>query len=194
MAIVSSRSWAASALAVCLLLGGCGANEGGKADEDADRPDSTLPMQADWPGFKSLDQAADYAGLIVVGIPLETSESTLPDPSGQEVVELPLTMTELRVTEVIKGDASAGDRLRIGQTGTISHREASTTYLTEIDAPEVLLFLPGSANEYYSPINPEQGVYLVNEDIVTSLPGATTALPVKSLDRLSRSVARADRD
>lgn len=180
---------------VGLILTACGT---GSPDPDPD-PDSgsgsgseeseMAPSTADWMEYATLKEATQASKLIVVGKPQGSRESEAMEESGL-TGGIPVTLTNLEVTDVIKGEKKVGDQLVVGQTGTAAQPEIHTTYLTDIDAEQVLLFFPLLGEGFFEPFNPEQGVYIVDGDTVLPLPGARAALPVKSLSQLSRLVAK----
>ena len=88
-----------------------------------------------------------------------------------DALGVPETVTRVRVTKVIKGDAKVGDIIEVAQVGGVDksgivRRETSTTLLNEAKASgtaEFLLLL----NEYdvvYNAINPISGVLGVDTD------------------------------
>ena len=134
---------------------------------------------------------ADYPGLVVTGVPLDSRERILypeidftsgtPETNPQyglteddidmDALGVPETVTRVRVTKVIKGDAKVGDIIEVAQVGGVDksgivRRETSTTLLNEAKASgtaEFLLLL----NEYdvvYNAINPISGVLGVDTD------------------------------
>lgn len=137
------------------------------------------------------ETTAKAAGLVVTGVPLDSRERILypeidftsgtPETNPQyglteddidmDALGVPETVTRVRVTKVIKGDAKVGDIIEIAQVGGVDksgivRRETSTTLLNEAKASgtaEFLLLL----NEYdvvYNAINPISGVLGVDTD------------------------------
>lgn len=93
------------------------------------------------------------------------------DDIDMDALGVPETVTRVRVTKVIKGDAKVGDIIEVAQVGGVDksgivRRETSTTLLNEAKASgtaEFLLLL----NEYdvvYNAINPISGVLGVDTD------------------------------
>ena len=93
------------------------------------------------------------------------------DDIDMDALGVPETVTRVRVTKVIKGDAKVGDIIEVAQGGGVDksgivRRETSTTLLNEAKASgtaEFLLLL----NEYdvvYNAINPISGVLGVDTD------------------------------
>lgn len=180
LAGVGALALAATALA------GCGPDTQSTSDPGSE---SRPAIHGDWPHYESVDAATARAELIVVG---RVGPSHEIEAASAEATGMPTTVTEVQVTAVLKGDTEVGDRVQIGQTGTATQAEASTTYLADVESPEVLVFLPEPSTDFTEPINPTQGVYAVEKDAVRALPGASDALPVTSLTRLARVIARED--
>ena len=141
--------------------------------------------------FKSIEEGVKAAGLEVTSVPLDSRERILypeidftsgtPETNPQyglteddidmDSLGVPETVTRVRVTKVIKGDAKVGDIIEVAQVGGVDksgivRRETSTTLLNEAKASgtaEFLLLL----NEYdvvYNAINPISGVLGVDTD------------------------------
>lgn len=148
-------------------------------------------ITADYPGYSSAEEGVKAAGLVVTGVPLDSRERILypeidftsgtPETNPQyglteddidmDALGVPETVTRVRVTKVIKGDAKVGDIIEVAQVGGVDksgivRRETSTTLLNEAKASgtaEFLLLL----NEYdvvYNAINPISGVLGVDTD------------------------------
>ena len=148
-------------------------------------------ITADYPGYSSVEEDVKAAGLVVTGVPLDSRERILypeidftsgtPETNPQyglteddidmDALGVPETVTRVRVTKVIKGDAKVGDIIEVAQVGGVDksgivRRETSTTLLNEAKASgtaEFLLLL----NEYdvvYNAINPISGVLGVDTD------------------------------
>ena len=129
-------------------------------------------ITADYPGYSSAEEGVKAAGLVVTGVPLDSRERILypeidftsgtPETNPQyglteddidmDALGVPETVTRVRVTKVIKGDAKVGDIIEVAQVGGVDksgivRRETSTTLLNEAKASgtaEFLLLL----NEY----------------------------------------------
>ena len=143
-------------------------------------------ITADYPGYSSVEK-----GVKATGVPLDSRERILypeidftpgtPETNPQyglteddidmDALGVPETVTRVRVTKVIKGDAKVGDIIEVAQVGGVDksgivRRETSTTLLNEAKASgtaEFLLLL----NEYdvvYNAINPISGVLGVDTD------------------------------
>lgn len=148
-------------------------------------------ITADYPGYSSAEEGVKAAGLVVTGVPLDSRERILypeidftsgtPETNPQyglteddidmDALGVPETVTRVRVTKVIKGDAKVGDIIEVAQVGGVDksgivRRETSTTLLNEAKASgtaEFLLLL----NEYdvvYNAINPISGALGVDTD------------------------------
>ena len=145
-------------------------------------------ITADYPGYSSAEEGVKAAGLVVTGVPLDSRERILypeidftsgtPETNPQyglteDDIDMDAleTVTRVRVTKVIKGDAKVGDIIEVAQVGGVDksgivRRETSTTLLNEAKASgtaEFLLLL----NEYdvvYNASNPISGVLGVDTD------------------------------
>lgn len=116
-------------------------------------------ITADYPGYSSVEEGVKAAGLVVTGVPLDSRERILypeidftsgtPETNPQyglteddidmDSLGVPETVTRVRVTKVIKGDAKVGDIIEVAQVGGtdksgIVRRETSTTLLNEAKA------------------------------------------------------------
>lgn len=148
-------------------------------------------ITADYPGYSSAEEGVKAAGLVVTGVPLDSRERILypeidftsgtPETNPQyglteddidmDSLGVPETVTRVRVTKVIKGDAKVGDIIEVAQVGGtdksgIVRRETSTTLLNEAKASGTAEF-PLLLNEYdvaYNAINPISGVLGVDTD------------------------------
>ena len=117
-------------------------------------------ITADYPGYSSVEEGVKAAGLVVTGVPLDSRERILypeidftsgtPETNPQyglteddidmDALGVPETVTRVRVTKVIKGDAKVGDIIEVAQVGGVDksgivRRETSTTLLNEAKAP-----------------------------------------------------------
>ncbi|MFR8697563.1 MAG: hypothetical protein ACLVEF_05270 [Bifidobacterium bifidum] len=116
-------------------------------------------ITADYPGYSSVEEGVKAAGLVVTGVPLDSRERILypeidftsgtPETNPQyglteddidmDALGVPETVTRVRVTKVIKGDAKVGDIIEVAQVGGVDksgivRRETSTTLLNEAKA------------------------------------------------------------
>lgn len=94
-------------------------------------------ITADYPGYSSAEEGVKAAGLVVTGVPLDSRERILypeidftsgtPETNPQyglteddidmDALGVPETVTRVRVTKVIKGDAKVGDIIEVAQVG-----------------------------------------------------------------------------
>lgn len=94
-------------------------------------------ITADYPGYSSVEEGVKAAGLVVTGVPLDSRERILypeidftsgtPETNPQyglteddidmDSLGVPETVTRVRVTKVIKGDAKVGDIIEVAQVG-----------------------------------------------------------------------------
>ncbi len=161
----TARITVAAGIAGVLALAGCAAESN--------------EIMADYPGYSSITEAADASALVVAGevvdtrteeLRPETSDSDDPNVNPQlgvpqeEVDQLPgvlITISSVRITEVVKGDAAVGDVIEVSQLGGEKDGrrvvERSTTLIDSLDS-QVVLFLAAHEDAPFDLINPEQGV------------------------------------
>ena len=157
------RLFVLGAAAALLLAAGCDALAG---------PGESI---ADYPAYPSGAELVAAADVIVHGTALDARDDTLyPDPptgtdparnpqagvpeNEREASGVAVTITRVKVTEVLKGDVRAGDVIEVSQL----RGEQNTTDLAE-DAEYALLLAGFGAGRPFSPVNPTQGVYEVRD-------------------------------
>lgn len=154
---------------------------------------------ADYPSYGSVDKAVGASTIVVRGTVLNSYEATLhpdvdvtagtPETNPQygmdeddidvDAMGVPRTITRFKVTHVLKGAVKPGDIIKVSQVGGTDTsgakvRESGTVLLGEATASEFLLLLVDNGNGTYSAINPQEGLFAVNEE------GALTALSADS--------------
>ncbi|KAB7790213.1 hypothetical protein [Bifidobacterium leontopitheci] len=187
---------------------------GTAAENTATTTGQTVEMTADYPGYGSPAKAVAAADLVVTGVPLGSRETILypeidftsgtPETNPQygltwddidmDAMGVPITVTRVRVTRVIKGAVKVGDVIEVAQVGGTDVdgtvvRERNTVLLSEATAAAsaagrsapsgFLLLLSDSGNGTYDAINPEEGVLAVDSaGAVSMLSESTRKSPV----------------
>ncbi|MFM9329852.1 hypothetical protein [Paenibacillus mesotrionivorans] len=150
-------------------ISACGAKSGNKAP--------VVESHADWHSFKSIEELALYSDLIVVGVVEQVKNPVKRNMSLSEN-QPPLyeiaTLSDVKVTEVLKGNVKGGDLIEIKQEGGLYE---GTQYVTDgvefvKEKGEYILFLRAfdkyKANVPYAIINPKQGLIQLNAPKVDS--------------------------
>ena len=144
-------------------IAACGAKTGNKVP--------IVESHADWHSFKSIEELALYSDLIVVGV-VEQVKNPVKRNMSLSDNQPPLyeiaTLSDVKVTEVLKGNVKAGDNIEIKQEGGLYE---GTQYITDgvefvKEKGEYILFLRTfdkyKANVPYAVINPKQGLIQLN--------------------------------
>ncbi|MBT1181578.1 hypothetical protein JS531_06300 [Bifidobacterium sp. CP2] len=144
-------------------------------------------IQADYPQYATLSESVQAADVIIVGTVLESREelsyphidttngdaATNPQYGlvrqaiNKGALAVPVTVTDVRVLEVLKGAVTPNEVIAITQVG--GHidgqevREEHTVLLNETDHNEFLLLLHTYNDESYDAINPQDGVLAVDD-------------------------------
>lgn len=150
-------------------ISACGAKSGNKVP--------VVESHADWHSFKSIEELALYSDLIVVGVVEQVKNPVKRNMSLSEN-QPPLyeiaTLSDVIVTEVLKGNVKGGDLIEIKQEGGLYE---GTQYVTDgvefvKEKGEYILFLRAfdkyKANVPYAIINPKQGLIQLNAPHVDS--------------------------
>ena len=140
----------------------------------------TIVMKADYPVYDGVAAAGAGSDIVIEGTYtdsrvtlLRPEQSTSTDPhanpqAGADDAELDadamavvVTVSKVRVNEVVKGNVAVGDVIEVSQLGGTydgtTYQEESTTLIPEVDG-DVVLLLAKTSKAGYDPINPEQGV------------------------------------
>lgn len=173
----------ASVLAVAcgLVLTGCAAEPGSSETSTHDR----IVMKADYPAYDGAAQAGANTDLAVKGTytdsevtllhptvdqstdPLENPQAGATDVDlTDDAMSVVVTVSKIRVDEVIKGDVSVGDVIEVTQLGGeyegTSYEEESTTLLPDTTS-DVVLLLAETSEDGFDLINPEQGLLVASD-------------------------------
>lgn len=173
----------------------------------------TAGASADYPAYDTLEDASGAADLIVAGeyvsskvellypSVVETGDETTNPQQGVATEDIDLdemavvtTVSELRVTEVLKGDVSVGDSIRVSQLGgtfdDVKYEEESTTLLSTIEAPSVIVFLNDLGDGTFDLINPQQGLYTKHGDRIAPVVAENSPFMISSVDEIQEAVSR----
>ncbi len=148
-----------------------------------------VESHADWHSFKSIEELALYSDLIVVGVVEQVKNPVKRNMSLSEN-QPPLyeiaTLSDVKVTEVLKGNVKGGDIIEIKQEGGLYE---GTEYVTDgvefvKEKGEYILFLRAfdkyKVNVPYAIINPKQGLIQLNTPQADSSPNKNAADQNKS--------------
>lgn len=165
----------------------------------ASSAEQTSGAASDWQAYDSLAEAAGQADLVATGTVLDSHEMRVypqPDVDGDapDVVHYTVTVTSLRVTEVLAGEANAGDVIEIYQTGTEQPASPSEVMLTDavadVESDDVLVLLTQLYEDGpYDLFSLHQGLFLVDGDAVTPLNDTLAFADVGTLDQVRDAVA-----
>ncbi|HYN93484.1 MAG TPA: hypothetical protein VES42_06515 [Pilimelia sp.] len=144
--------------------------------------------QADWQVFEATDTLFEEATLVVEATPTGPGVSEELHIGGEPDETSVYTVSEVKITRVLKGSASEGDRIKVKQLGGevdgVEFIEDETVYLAA-EKP-YLLFLETYPDAPASLLNPKQAQYPKNAagDFV-SLPGNELTMTKAELARLA---------
>lgn len=200
-----SMLMAGAILPVIALASSCG------APDEATKPkpeDELVELQADYPMYDSVDDAALASSLIVSGKTLASrSEMEVPigsdsdDPNvnpqaGADDVdpkdlETPVTISTFLVEEIIKGEGvDVGDEIEVSQLGGevegVKYVESGATYISEAGDAAVVLFLSreGVDEGPYYLINSQQGAFERNAEELEPIEGTEGIKGLSTLDQV----------
>lgn len=157
-----------------------------------------MQLGADYPVFETVESLVDAADLIVEGT--ESSSRTdlvIPDgvEDGDEDDGVVTTTTELSVSGVLLGDLEEGATIEVSQIGgtyeDIDYVYEGGSFIEDAEGASVVLLLEELNDGTWAPLNPEQGVLLIDEDgALLQLNSEATSRPPAglTLERLSRII------
>lgn len=193
-----------STASTVVLLGAACAGQPTTEDPSSE---SVVHVSADYPDYGSTEAALEAADVVLVGTvessrelveypEVDDSRTGLENPqSGVDISDEDLeemgvvtTVTTIKVTEVISGDVEVGDSVEVSQVGGtidgVTYIEDSTTFIEEVNSPELLLLLNDFGDGDYDLVNPVEGVYEVSDGEVEALPGSGVQPEVSSLEEV----------
>lgn len=173
----------------------------------------SVVMSADYPAYDTLGDATGAAALVIEGefisstvellYPdiVDTGDETTNPQQGVELSEadreamaVVTTVSEVRVTEVLKGDAAVGDVIKVSQLGGtsdgVTFEDDTTTLLSSVQAPRVMLFLSDVGGGTFDLINPAQGLYSVKGDQVEPVAPESGYRDLTSIEDVREAVQR----
>ncbi len=202
-----TRSIAAVAALGTLVLSVLSGCSGGEPD--------VVTHRADYPAYGSRDELIKSADLVVrgnvvssrveelrpevstEGDPLTNPQAGLSPEEANEVRESPavVTVTTVRVAEVIKGDATVGDVIDVSQLGGekagVRYRDEGTTLPPSDTKSDYVLFLAAFGDgKPYDLLNPRQAMYKVAAGGALQ-PVGDGVTAVTTVDDLRAAAARA---
>lgn len=153
--------------------------------------DVVIHLAADYPAYGDLASAISASDLVITAEvrgsrtvkehPVEDPQATATlSPEDREAMAVVMTVTEVNILEVISGEVEPGTTLSIHQLGGVleedGHREEyiadGTTPLRTLESLQVLLLLEARDDGGFSPLNPTEGLLIVDGDALTPLPEA----------------------
>ncbi|MBO1900788.1 hypothetical protein J4H92_02360 [Leucobacter weissii] len=212
-----------SALALAALLSSCATtvvpaeqrtDPTGSAEEASPRSSDLAPT-ADWLSYAGPKEVAQDADVVIVAKYVDEHRDTLyPDVSAggdpetnpqhglsEEELEraredgaIPLNVSRVEVTEVLKGGAKAGQTLEIAQIATEIDGElvpeSSTTLLKDVESELLLLFLAEYDDAPYDLLNPTEALYELDQDGTLRSFSDQPGFQVGTLRELRAEIAR----
>ncbi|MEV7870058.1 hypothetical protein AB0P17_29110 [Streptomyces sp. NPDC088124] len=168
---------------------GC-SSDGGSADRSgSSAARDVVAYHADYPAYDSLDAVIEESDLVVKGTVVNSRvERMLPETSAdgdpatnpqaglspEELAEaraeaeadpVVVTVSTVKVSQVLAGDVSVGDTVEVSQLGGtykgVTYKERSTTALAGRGTEYVLMLADNGARNPYDLLNPEQALYTV---------------------------------
>lgn len=172
----------------------------------------TVVMKADYPVYEGVADAGADSDVVVKGtytdsrvtlLRPEQDGSTDPHANPQagaadvdiddDAMAVVVTVSEVRVDEVVKGDVAVGDVIEVSQLGGTydgtTYQEEGTTLLSDVDG-DVVLLLAKTSKEGYDPINPDQGVLVDTGISLHDTTGQVVFDHVNTIDDLKKAVNR----
>lgn len=203
MRLQNTTLGAATLGVIALALAGCSTS----SEPGVNLASETVVLSADYPVFDSIESASDEADLIVKGEYIDSAVELLyptietegdPESNPQqgiaseevdlEEMAIVTTVSQLRITEVLKGDVNVGDIIEVSQVGgeydDVTYDEESTTLLSEVDVPEVALFLNQTSDTTFDLINPAQGIFTVEGNTVEASSNEESFSDIATIDEL----------
>lgn len=163
-----------------------------------DQPRSSVQLGADYPVYETVESLVDAADLIVEGT--ENSSRTdlvVPDDpeGGDEDDGIVTTMTELSVSSVLMGDLEEGSTIEVSQIGgtyeDIDYVYEGGSFIEDAEGASVVVLLEELEDGTRAPLNPEQGVLLIDDDgtLLQLNSEATSSLPDDlTIERLTQVI------
>jgi hypothetical protein len=158
---------------------------------------------ADYPSYSTPQEIVDAADVVVRGevtgsrvkedhpVVSTAGDPTLNPQAGlDEVPDVPgvvVTISTVRVEEVIKGDVAVGDVIEVAQLGGlyegVQYLESQTTELEQGPTDYVLLLAAHGPGVPYDLLHPVQAMYTVDAGELEPVPGVNE-VAVETVDQL----------
>jgi hypothetical protein len=182
-------------------LSGCGAAASGP------KPVEVVKIASDYPEYSSAEQIIGESDLVVQVEPVasrvealrpDVSDSTDPLANPQagvpadqqaQVDPVVVTVSTVKIVNVVKGAAKQGDLIEVSQLGGlldgVRYVDPETTTLSPATGTDYVLMLAAhGASDPYDLVNPVQGMYEVDTADELSPVQTEGALPIDSLTDL----------
>jgi hypothetical protein len=167
-------------------------------------PPEVVTSYADYPSYSTPQEIVDAADVVVRGevtgsrvkeeqpiVSTEGDPTLNPQAGLDEAPDVPgivVTISTVRVEEVIKGDVAVGDLIEVAQLGGlhegVQYVEAQTTELEEGSEDYVLLLAAHGAGVPYDLLHPVQAMYTVDDGELEPVPGEND-VAVETVDELA---------
>ncbi|MEN0129629.1 MAG: hypothetical protein AAGC49_09330 [Brevundimonas sp.] len=167
-----------------------------------DEPEVVMST-ADYPSYSTPQEIVDAADVVVRGevlgarveedhpvVSTEGDPTLNPQAGLDEVPDVPgivVTVSTVRVEEVIKGDVAVGDLIEVSQLGGlyegVQYLESQTTPLEEGSQDYVLLLAAHGPGVPYDLLHPVQAMYTVEAGTLEPVPGENP-VAVETVDQL----------
>lgn len=176
------------------------------ASSPAAQQQEVVQYVADYPTYRSGTQLLATADAVVRGTVVASRvEEQLPETSADddpqanpqagvdpaEVAAVPavvVTVSTLRVDEVVKGDVAVGDTIEVAQLGGeldgVQYVEDETTTM-QTDGTEYLVLLADHGDAPYDLLNPQQALYVVEGSRLSAVSPQNT-LSLRTLTDVKR--------
>ncbi|TXS36606.1 hypothetical protein [Streptomyces sp. OR43] len=177
----SMRHVAASGSLLVLALAAAGCANGEAASDKAAETSDVVAYEADYPVYDSLDQVVKKADVIVQGTvvgstvkelmpetstdtdPLANPQAGLSPEEAADTDPVVITVSRVKVSEVLSGDVKPGDIVEVsqlgGERGKVTYKEKHTTALAANGTQYVLMLAAHGPTAPYDLLNPEQALY-----------------------------------
>ncbi len=167
----------------------------------------TTEIQADYPAYDSIREVGAASDLVITGEVVDSRvenlypdrvdsddpnvnpQSGVPEDEIDDIPPIVITVSSVRITEVVTGNAAPGDVIEVSQLGgEIDGQrivEEDTTLLDTLDST-VVLFLAAHEGAPYDLVNPEQGVLTLSGEQLRSIGSDPSLRAPATLDELRK--------
>ncbi|MFJ7998829.1 hypothetical protein ACIQ7D_17035 [Streptomyces sp. NPDC096310] len=187
--VTGAAALAAFGVVGCSSDGGSANGSGSAAGSGAGSSADVVAYHADYPAYDSLDAVIEESDLVVKGTVVGSRvEPMLPETSAggdpatnpqaglspkeiaraeaeAEADPVVVTVSTVKVSQVLAGDAAVGDTVEVSQLGGtykgVTYKERDTTTLAGGGTEYVLMLADNGTANPYDLLNPEQALYTV---------------------------------